>query len=277
MKKHDLVHSHGKQQEIAHGCAITVVTEPHLAAHPGLIARSLRRTFPTACAVPVSATRYDLLAVPNLDELIGDGVRFELLVEDVLTALSLHQTEYLAVISEEGTQARLVEKLAGETKLSGVNLRGRSVPSRKTAPGGLLALTCMDWRLHGAGLIEHLRQAFGRRPGGIMTVPGAGKDVCAATVRGRVVAAVMFDLVGSGFNRVAIVSHTDCGKYGGHGAFAGADDENERLTGDLRQAAAFLRTHLDVEVSLGIAEIADARIVSVTDLAAAGRLCHSAF
>jgi len=261
---------HGKQEDIAHGCAITVVTEPHFVVQRGLITKTLRRTFPAVCASPAGDTRYDLLSAPGLDEIVDDNIRLELLVEDILTAVSLHQAEYLTVIAEEGTQARLLDRLSLVPDLSSLIMNGCRVPSPKTVGGGLLALTCMDWRLHGyGGFLQELHRTTGQRVGGVMTIPGAAKDLTACTVRGRLAAAALYDLVGSGFRQVIIVSHTDCGKYGGHAGFAGADEENERLIGDLRQTAAFLRTHVEAEISLGLAEIGDCRTQRIIRVPAA--------
>lgn len=278
MTDHPKVLFEGKQEEIAHSCALTVITDPRSAVRPDALARSLRRSFPAACSAPAAETRYDLLAVADLDEVADDGVRFELLVEDVRTAISLHRTEYLAIITEEATQARLLEKLRGVPELAGVTMGGCRVPSSKTAGGGLLALTCMDWRLHGrGGFIESFRRAFGDYPDGLLTIPGAAKDLNTATVRGRTAVASLYELAGSGFDRLVLVSHTDCGKYGGCAAFAGAAEEAGRLAADLRRAAAFLRIHLEIEIGLGVAEIRQDRTERITSTATVGDLGLGSF
>ncbi len=235
-----------KQTEIAHGCSMTVVADPDSFIHNGeTIPGALARTYPDGS--PPETRRYDLLAVPGLKYLPKNRAAADLVVEDVLTAVGLHGAEDLLVVTADHCHTPVVRCLTEHPRLKKVmrNIRGFTASSaRKPNPMRTLVLTCMDWRMHGpGGFAETMRRTFGLRDGfAQMTVPGAAKELMDGgrmTLRGEVVAGQIAPLIRRGLSRVIVVSHTDCGKYGGSGAFAGWGDQLCRLARDLDAAAAF--------------------------------------
>ncbi len=242
-----------KQTEIAHGCNMTVVADSDSFIHNGeTIPEALARTYPDER--PPDARRFDLLAVPGLKYLPKNRAAADLVIEDILTAVDLHGAEDLLVVTADHCHTPVVRCLTEHPKLKGVmrSVRGYTASSsRKANPARTLALTCMDWRLHGpGGFAPAVRQAFGLRDGFMqMTVPGAAKELMSGgrmTPRGEVVAAQIAPLIKRGLSRVIVISHTDCGKYGGNDAFAGWQDQILRLTGDLGDAAGFFKALLGV-------------------------------
>lgn len=272
-----------KQREIAHGCSMTVVTEPNPAIHMnGVIEAALDRTYPEADGRgPVSRhgagcggeRRYDLISVPGLKYAAKNDQTVELLAEDILTAVGLHGTENVLVVTADHSHSPLVQKLDDHPKLKRALkcVRGYTAkPRRDPAAEKTLAVACMDWRLHGAGgFVGRLAEAFRLTAGfGLMTLPGAAKELGADMPRGAALARELERLADKGLRRVILVSHTDCGKYGGDAAFSGPPQQQERLRGDLAAARAFIMSRLPgLAVSLAIAVIADSRVEKIGPVA----------
>lgn len=249
-----------KEREIAHGCALTVITEPCLAAADGLIPACLEVMCPAIWRQKKKKTRYDLLSLPSLADAVEDSTVFDLLVGDLRTAISLHQAEYAAIICDDPlVRTLLAERLAQHPQLRGIQILHHWA-KKSLAPAETLVVTCMDWRLHGpGGFMAMVRTALGEPTADLMTIPGVGKDLRSGSLRGQVVLDQLGRLVSEGLLRLILVAHTDCGKYGGHAAFAGELDEADRLSRDLRAAADLIERACGLTVGLAIAEISKDR------------------
>ena len=246
-----------KQDHLAHDCPLTVITEPKHGMFWRDIPKEVSTIFPELWRRKKTKTRYDLLSLPDLKGVLGDQVRYDLLVEDVLTAIGLHKAEYVAVIagSDPAVPEGLAERLRTDPRLEGVHVSARTVVRVGFQPDAL-AVTCMDWRLHGiGGFLPRCAELVGDKGIGLMTIPGVAKELSESTVRGRVTLQVLDTLVHDGLKKLTLVSHTDCGKYGGCGAFSGSMEEQMQLTHDLRLAVRYLRSRLQIDVRLAIASV----------------------
>ncbi len=132
-------------------------------------------------------------------------------------------------------------------------------------PVDALVITCMDARLHRADLVslgEFLRGkhvAIRARdqvslPGGVRGLvahdQGSMKDTLLQSVK------VAHDL--HRVTKVFLINHSDCGAYGGTGAFADATEEYRKHAEDLRAARAVVRETLpNLDVVLFFATIED--------------------
>jgi len=233
-----------------HSCATAVIIDTVL-ADDDTIKSGLESLFPG------TGVRYDLLSTPDLGGLLHDEQRFEFLIEDILIAVRLHQTERLAIIAPEAIHQPLAEKLARHPMPVVLDVRSAGLQP-ETGGASLLAVGCMDWRLHGheGGFKRLLAEGFGDGCAKFMTMPGAAKDLTDGTVRGCALLPHIGALVEAhGLDKVVLVAHTDCGKYGGTAAFAGPADEKKRLTSDMAASAAFLSKNLGVSVNLAIAKV----------------------
>jgi hypothetical protein len=246
----NLIHGSDEHNESGHSCATAVIIDTVLADDDG-IKNGLERLFPG------TGTRYDLLSTPDLDGLLRDEQRFGFLIEDILIAIRLHQTERLAVIASETVRQALAERLTSHPMPAVLDIRSAGLRP-ETRDSKLLAIGCMDWRLHGheGGFKRLLADGFGDASAKYMTMPGAAKDLTDGTARGRALLPRISALVEEhGLKRIVLVAHTDCGKYGGRAAFAGPDDEMNCLVKDMKKAAEFLASNTDAKVALAVAHI----------------------
>jgi hypothetical protein len=244
-----------REREIAHGCALTVITEPQYLGSDDLIPACLELMYPEIWKRKKKKTRYDLLSLPDMTAAAEDSLSFDLLVEDLRTAISLHQAEYAAIISDSPARASLAERLMQHPQLQNIQVR-HYWSKASLAATECLAVTCMDWRLHGTGgFAPLLRAAFREPTANVMTIPGVAKDLTAQSPRGRAVLTQLDRLASDGLRKLILAAHTDCGKYGGHGAFDGDLEETGKLTCDMRAAADLIQRHCGLEVSLALAEI----------------------
>ncbi len=230
--------SQAKQKEIAHGCDLTVITESMPYIHHGpLIGTAYGQVFKGEIG------RFDLLSVPSGKHLLKDPEWIDAVASDLLAALDLHKVEK-ALVATHSTQPRpLIQRLEERADLRGrVRIKGFTLPyPRPYEETRTLVISCMDWRLHGRhGLVDQLTGTFSLSRFGILATAGGGKDLGTECGRSRMVMAQLETLSRS-LTRVIICSHTDCGKYGGDKAFAGADDQQERLVADLEASRARIR------------------------------------
>jgi hypothetical protein len=254
-------HGSGEHARSGHSCATAVIIDTVL-ADDQTIRSGLERLFPG------TGTRYDLLSTPSLDGLLKDARRFEFLIEDILIAIRLHQTERLAIIASEAAHQALAERLAEHPMPAVLDIRSAGLRP-EIRDSKLLAVGCMDWRLHGheGGFKRHLADRFGDACAKFMTMPGAAKDLTDDTARGRALLPHIHALVEDhGLERIVLVAHTDCGKYGGRAAFAGPDDEMNCLVSDMKKAAEFLASNADVKIDLAVAHIGDNRTDKIVEV-----------
>ncbi len=230
---------------------MTVVTESATTIHhDGLITDALRRTFNYHDS-------YDLLTVPSLKDLLTNEDHVKVLANDVLTAVSLHHVEKLLIASmATGCAEQVRERIKkacpalAKMRIKTYTLeRPRSLRLKKP-----LVITCMDYRLQGErGFARMMSDAFGLDEYGVVATAGAGKELGRISTRADMVLAQLANFVQKGLRRVIILSHTDCGKYGGDKAFADDHAQCASLTGDLTVAAAVLRNAFpNISVETGI-------------------------
>ncbi|MBI4458002.1 hypothetical protein HY633_03510 [Candidatus Uhrbacteria bacterium] len=228
-------------EKIAKGCDVTVVTAADpLIHHRNVIPAAIKQAFG-------ADSRYDLLSFPDFPAAFDDGAVAQL-AHDVETAISLHRVEKVLVLEPDGKGQPYAALLAHHFRGTKVEVKSAPTFVGERRSYRTLVVTCMDWRLHGEG--GFLTRCLRSMPEeyGIMTVPGVVKDLAAGDkfrsrwVRGQILNGVL----NRGVERIMLVSHTDCGKYGGSAAFRhNYLDEIQALREDLRLAVRLAADHRD--------------------------------
>lgn len=252
-----------KEEQLAHACPLTVIADSaHYLHQPGVIQRIVAE----ALSWPGHPTeiRFDLLAVPDLAGQSRNATVIGLLANDVATAIGLHGSETVLAIGDGQSPSDLIEALRERLSRQDRPLKMAACLAKRpvwtvAAKGAVIG--CMDWRLHGKGDLS-ARSRFavgqGRTATDTVTVPGVAKDLLPDGLRFEAVVRWIESLRQRGLDWLFLVGHEDCGKYGGHGAFAGLADENRVLSDDLRQAAKRLSGRLPgLDIEIGIAELTD--------------------
>ncbi|HTM68199.1 MAG TPA: hypothetical protein VL426_02765 [Candidatus Binatia bacterium] len=260
--------SNRRQHDLAEGCDTTVVTEaaPFIYHGGGDVLRDAAdQVFNQRPA------RYDLLSYPSLKHLTKEQRWIDILAHDVATAIGLHGVEKLLVaahtVPPRNVILRLKENPAVPARLrvKGFTLqRPRVMPDPK-----VMALTCMDWRLHGAaGFGSQFANAFEASGYSVMATAGAAKELAHESPRSEMLFS-QFELVAGKVGTLVLVSHTDCGKYGGARAFASPEAELRTLTDDLEAARSrILAAFPKLKVRIGIARTKGTRCNGVDPVGA---------
>jgi hypothetical protein len=258
-----------REQELANGCPLIILADSPLVAGGR---QDLRDDFAHASseAFGTDEDRYDLLAVPDLAAALHDPGALQLLRGDVQTAIGLHGNERLLIASEQGGLL-WGEGMLGDFQKDVGNV---SVIETRRSNRGLggepIVLTCMDWRLHGR---PHLAEALLNSPlrlasYRLMTTPGVSKELGADSPRQRFIFGQLGRYWGSGPGRVVLLSHLDCGKYGGSRAFTSVKEEADAYVRDMNAAAEALhRSFPAVQVDMAVAMLDDnavRRVVAAT-------------
>jgi len=257
-----------KQHALAEGCDTTVVTEsaPFIYQGGGDVLRDASDQ-----VFGVRPSRYDLLSYPSLKHLVKERRWLDVLAHDLATAIGLHGVEKLLVASMSLPPRTLIQMLKEHDevperiKVKGFTLqRPRVMPDPKT-----LALTCMDWRLHGAaGFGSPFANAFDASGYSVLATAGAAKELAHDTPRSEMIFSQL-ELIAGKIGRLVLVSHTDCGKYGGSKAFASAEVELRTLTADLEAARSRIQAAFPkLKISLGVARTKGTRCLGVDPIGA---------
>jgi len=261
------------QKRLAQACGITVLTEPDPYIYgDAAIAKALKTTFPWLLPRSGLIPEYDLLSIPGLKYVPKNKPLLKQTMEDIMTTIGLHGVEHLLIVTAGHTHTPIVQRLQDNPRVRKAirRIRGYEARPRFTAPPlKTLVIGCMDYRLHERGRLDGLAAWAFKAPLdglGVMTVPGAAKELCEAAERGALTASQLEPLVKRGLNRILLVSHTDCGKYGGRKAFADEREERDKLLFDLGAAVGFLGPKLDLRVDIGIAHISGDRLEKVEAL-----------
>lgn len=230
---------HAAVTKIADGCSMTVVTESAATIHhDDMITSALTRSFNYDA-------HYDLLAVPSLRELLKSNDHIQILANDVMTAVSLHHVESLLIASMSTGCAAQIRRRITQACPAIRNMHIRETTLERPRNLELhepLVLTCMDWRLHGAnGFRSMMQGAFAVERFALMSTAGAGKELGHLGARTKMVLSQLSRFANAGVTRVIVLSHTDCGKYGGNAAFADDHAQCVGLTSDLGNATKLLR------------------------------------
>lgn len=232
-----------REQELAHGCDLTVVTvsDPCLHVPRRAIADAVNRKF------GYRPDHYDLLSFASLGPMVNDREWRAVLLEDIGTAVSLHGAEKLLVAGPDYRSTVDLHGLLHLEQHKGKLPRNLTIECQVTSPGptpppGPAVLTCMDWRLHGQPTLAGiLKERLGFSSYSLMTTPGVAKELKADGIRSALVIDQLERLARRGcLDRLLLLAHTDCGKYGGHGAFRDRHHEADTYVSDLLAARAYL-------------------------------------
>ncbi len=264
-KAADVTNADAKQKELAQGCEITVLTESaSFIHHDGPISDALRLQYDRETA------SYDLLSVPSLKHATKDQAHLDLLVTDIKTALSLHRAEKILVASLTIQPRQLIRYLKDRDDLRGrVTFKAFAVNRpRRYEEQQTLVVTCMDWRLHGAsGIGRFMGETFNAPAYGVLATAGAAKELHPGTVRNDLFLSQMELIATKGLKRVILLSHTDCGKYGGDAAFGGITPQRATLSADIDATAkALAELFPKLKVEGGIARTVGNVLVGVDRL-----------
>jgi carbonic anhydrase len=234
-KDADVTNADAKQKELAQGCEITVLTESaSFIHHGGPIRDALRLQYDRETA------SYDLLSVPSLKILVA--------------SLTIQPRQLIRYLKDR-------EDLKGRVtfKAFAVN-RPRRFEDQQT-----LVVTCMDWRLHGAnGIDRFMGDAFNAPTYGVLATAGAAKELHPGTVRNDLFLSQLELVATKGLKRVILLSHTDCGKYGGDAAFGGTTAQRATLATDLEETArSIAEQYPKIKIERGIARTVRNTLVGV--------------
>lgn len=246
------------QERIAQACGTIVLADSladiHLSGH-----------VPAWVSCKTGSSRYDLVSLPRLEAYHERTV--EILAEDIGTAVSLHRNEkllvYAAVLDDAFVDAlkdRLSPLLEATLSMEAYEVgRGRDIGLEGSET---LVISCMDWRLHGpeGGLIASLGEALGEDASrfDLLATAGGGKELTRSFPRWPLIRDKIRE---SGAKRVIVLSHTDCGKYGGSTSFCSGPHELAALTGDLNGAiTSLIATETCLDVRCGIAQLDGDRV-----------------
>lgn len=124
---------------------------------------------------------------------------------------------------------------------------------------------CIDFRL-GPAIRDYLDKNGLYGSIDIISVAGAAKDI-AQTNDSFPQAQVSLSNKLHDTNTVILMNHTDCGGYGGRGAFSSKEEERETHLKDLKAAKEkVLAAHPDLTVKLALAVIEDDGSVNVEEI-----------
>ncbi|HTK04625.1 MAG TPA: hypothetical protein VL500_03510 [Candidatus Eisenbacteria bacterium] len=257
-----------RQHELADGCDTTIVTE----AAPAIFANGGARLREASDLVFKNRpTRYDLLSAPSLKLLTQRQEWLDLLAGDVLMTVGLHRVEKVLVATATAPHQIFIRQLRQTPDIRRtLSMGGVTLPQAADhGHAGTMALTCMDWRLHGpGGFGSYFAKLYDTGRFSVFGTAGAAKELAHEGVRSDMVFAQIALLKGR-TDRMVLVSHTDCGRYGGARAFAGPDAELRRLAADLAAAKHRVETAFPwLTVKTAIARTRGNRCLGVTPIGA---------
>ena len=212
--------------------------------------------------------RFDLLTVPDPAVLATDAGRelLEQLVGETLMALDFHNGEQVLIAMDgdpdpvvRAFRAQFAKAVKTYPKPISEAIPIGTVPA--AAPAALssaVAVTCMDFRLHDDGISEKLRDGLGLQADPmIYAMAGGAKDIDGTTRRSRL-ALEEIDRYARTANlrQIALTCHTDCGAFGGDGAFKDRRHQKNELRYRLRNAASVLAKRFPgLEIKAGIVRL----------------------
>lgn len=102
------------------------------------------------------------------------------------------------------------------------------------------AVQCIDFRFRKV-TEEYLTQSFGTDSFDLYSWPGAAKKIADLQTRDTYMKDVAVCASLHSAERLLLVSHLDCGAYGGTQAFSSVDEEKKKLSADLCEARDYIR------------------------------------
>lgn len=222
--------------------------------------------------------RFDLLTVLDPDAL-GEPSGKALLdqvVSDARLALELHNGERI-VVAAYGDPRRIVRALTAHPKLAskrvpvdGIDLRRFRGAQTRPPTSPTIAVSCMDFRQHDAGLADALKKGLDLfETPAVFAMAGGAKELDGATKRSHLVRQQLQKLHrGTGFRQLVLTCHTDCGAFGGDASFNGQKHQQEELTTRLRRAASIFRPFFpSINLKLGIVRLKDGGVEKIIPVA----------
>jgi len=250
-----------KQEKIAHDCKTTVLTRASSALrYPDRLALWVERM--------TGSPDYDLLTLPKFD--ILGSTTASVLTRDLSAAVTLHNGERLLSYTDTDLEPlfKMMRECMSKEMRENVRMDAYSIPYRimpEIMPVDTVVIGCMDFRLHrNDAQIHTLSQALGEDASGfdLFSTAGGGKELHYGQGRFEV---VNDQLQRAKYRNVIILSHTDCGKYGGAAAFKNAAHQYASLAEDLAVACDLLRrNNQNLDVRAGIVHLEDDDVSRVT-------------
>ncbi|MFC1612473.1 carbonic anhydrase [Patescibacteria group bacterium] len=113
-----------------------------------------------------------------------------------------------------------------------------------------LLIHCMDFRLQ-ADIQNWAKEQGIEGDFDRVSVAGAGAAILAEDSRAYLEKHAELSQKLHSAKRVIIMNHTDCGAYGGHSAFQGENEEEQKHVSDMKKAAALIQTRWpELEIQL---------------------------
>lgn len=246
-------------EKIAHDCGVIVLTDSLSAIHTDENLSEWVRRYS-------GSGRYDLVSLPDMENL--DEKSIEVVAKDIATAVSLHRNEKLLVVTQTPKEkiSKSIELIHGKLpELVRDHLQIHHYNCDVTENENLflvqradtLVISCMDWRLHGSsgGILWKLSEAMGEDATefDLLATAGGGRELVDGNPRWEMIC----NRIASYYvKRIVILSHTDCGAYGGNCAFRSDIAQLAELTGGLHDALqTFMRSDLEVDLVTGIVHV----------------------
>lgn len=151
--------------------------------------------------------------------------------------MQMNYYSYLLVLSEDGQKLNFfhVDRDEEGIKKSLVY----ALPYRGKKESDSVVVWCMDARFRQATK-TYVRAVLGLDHYGLVSIPGGAKGIVEEGEKSAAMDCIRSSITYHGARHVHLISHMDCGAYGGSGAFCGADDEIFKLSKDLETAAEFI-------------------------------------
>lgn len=127
------------------------------------------------------------------------------------------------------------------------------------------AVVCIDFRFRDK-MASFLEDLFGTARFDFFSWPGAAKKIADESTRAGAIADIAVCIDKHEAERLVIISHTDCGAYGGSSAFASKEEEIAKLSQDLRTSRdELIKNFPDLSVELYLYDKDEDKFVTITD------------
>jgi len=118
-----------------------------------------------------------------------------------------------------------------------------------------LLMHCMDFRF-GSELKKFMQEKGMMDDADLVSIAGAAQNIVNPETRDFALRQIEISKTLHGMAEVNLMNHTDCGAYGGRGAFENAEVERNKLIGDLKEARDIVKTRWpELQIKLWLAHI----------------------
>lgn len=246
-------------EKIAHDCGVIALTDSLSTIHENQNLSEWVRTYS-------GSERYDLVSLPDMENLDAEAIK--VVAKDIATAVSLHRNEKLLIVTQTpiekiSTSIALIREQLPESVREHLQMDHYSCNITKNNDlfwvqrSGTVVITCMDWRLHGSsgGILSKLSEAMQEDATtfDLLATAGGGRELIEGNSRWEMV----YNRISLySVKRIVVLSHTDCGAYGGRSAFHSPVAQLSELTSGLHDALqTILRSELDIDIVTGIVHV----------------------